>query len=82
MEYSKSLQSDYSPDIFARRLMKDVKRNEGVAYSIGTTLSTEHDFHGGYEEHYLYKFKQFQSSIGRYLQNLRLKDMYYELIKC
>ena len=43
---------------------------------------TENDFHGGYEEHYLYKFKQFQSSVGRHLQNLRLKDMYYELIKC
>lgn len=31
------------------------------------------DFHGGYEELYLYRFKQYQSSVGRYVRNQQLK---------
>lgn len=36
-----------------------------------------HDFHGGYEELYLYKFKKYQSSVGRYIRNKQLKEEAY-----
>ena len=35
------------------------------------------DFHGGYEELYLNKFKQYLSSVGRYIRNQQLKDIKY-----
>ena len=39
--------------------------------------NTGKDFHGGYEELYLYKFKQYQSSVGRYIRNQQLKEVSY-----
>ena len=35
------------------------------------------DFHGGYEDLYFYKFKQYLSSVSRYIMNKQLKDIPY-----
>lgn len=39
--------------------------------------NTGKDFHGGFEELYLYKFKQYESSVGRYIRNQQLKEVSY-----
>ena len=48
-----------------KTIVKDYRPNSGK------------DFHGGYEELYLYKFKQYQSSVGRYIRNQQLKEVSY-----
>ena len=48
-----------------KTIVKDYRPNSGT------------DFHGGYEELYLYKFKQYQSSVGRYIRNQQLKEVKY-----
>ena len=35
------------------------------------------DFHAGYEELYRYKFKKYLSSVGRYIQNQKIKEVPY-----
>ena len=44
-----------------KAIVKDIRSDNG------------RDFHDGYEELYLYKFKQYQSSVGRYVRNQQLK---------
>lgn len=34
-------------------------------------------FEGGYSEYYLYKFKQYESSVGKYIQDQQLKNYPY-----
>ena len=48
-----------------KTIVKDYRPNSGK------------DFNGGYEELYLYKFKQYQSSVGRYVRNKQLKEVIY-----
>lgn len=48
-----------------KNIIKDYRPNTGK------------DFHGGYEELYLYKFKKYQSSVGRYIRNQQLKEVSY-----
>lgn len=37
--------------------------------------TTGRDFKGGYEELYLHKFKQYQSSVGRYLMDKKIGEV-------
>lgn len=39
--------------------------------------NTGKDFHGGYEEVYLHKFKKYQSSVGRFILNMKLTEEPY-----
>ena len=40
-------------------------------------MNDDYFFEGGYAELYLYKFKQYESSVGKYIRDQQLKNYPY-----
>lgn len=62
------------PETSGERLVCAIK-NKSIVMDYG--LNTGKDFQGGYEELYFYKFKKYQSSVGRHIRNQQLNEEAY-----
>ena len=40
-------------------------------------IDNEKDFHNGYNKLYLYKFRKYQSSVGKFIRDIQLNDIEY-----
>ena len=68
------MMNNHSAETVGTRLVKAIKEKRIIK---DHRPNTGKDFHGGYEELYLYKFKTYESSVGRYILQQQLSEEPY-----